>query len=99
MRNNNEYGIPYYEGFRTCSMQSTLLRLLAGMVPPTGGHVHVDQPSSLVFQNPDNQVVMPTVGADVAFGMGCKERLPVAEVRFKSCQIFKYVASWLHSLP
>jgi len=30
----------------------------------------VDQPTGFVFQNPDHQVVMPTVAADVAFGLG-----------------------------
>lgn len=30
----------------------------------------VDAPCGFVFQNPDHQVVMPTVAADVAFGLG-----------------------------
>lgn len=30
----------------------------------------VDAPCGFVFQNPDHQVVMPSVGADVAFGLG-----------------------------
>lgn len=29
-----------------------------------------DAACRFVFQNPDHQVVMPTVGADVAFGLG-----------------------------
>jgi hypothetical protein len=29
-----------------------------------------DAPCGFVFQNPDHQVVMPSVGADVAFGLG-----------------------------
>jgi energy-coupling factor transport system ATP-binding protein len=33
-----------------------------------------------VFQNPDHQLVMPTVGADVAFGL-VEEKLPLPEVR------------------
>jgi energy-coupling factor transporter ATP-binding protein EcfA2 len=36
---------------------------------PLGG-LAVDQPTGFVFQNPDHQVVMPTVAADVAFGLG-----------------------------
>lgn len=50
--------------------KSTLLRVLGGLVSPAGGNVEVDQPSGFVFQNPDHQVVMPTVAADVAFGLG-----------------------------
>jgi hypothetical protein len=30
----------------------------------------VDAPCSFVFQNPDHQVVLPTVASDVAFGLG-----------------------------
>ena len=32
--------------------------------------MEVDGPVGFVFQNPDHQVVMPTVAADVAFGLG-----------------------------
>lgn len=50
--------------------KSTLLKILAGLLSPTDGFVHVRKPRSFVFQNPDHQVVMPTVEADVAFGLG-----------------------------
>nr|XP_029120859.1 ABC transporter I family member 10 isoform X2 [Elaeis guineensis] len=42
--------------------------------------MHVNRPRSFVFQNPDHQVVMPTVEADVAFGLG-KFSLTLNEVR------------------
>lgn len=50
--------------------KSTLLRVLGGLLYPDAGAVQADSPSGFVFQNPDHQVVMPTVGADVAFGLG-----------------------------
>ena len=50
--------------------KSTLLRTLGGLIRPDGGDVRVAQPTSFVFQNPDHQVIMPTVRADVAFGLG-----------------------------
>ncbi|KAL6517280.1 hypothetical protein OROMI_032981 [Orobanche minor] len=50
--------------------KSTLLKILGGLLNPSGGHLRVKKPRSFVFQNPDNQVVMPTVEADVAFGLG-----------------------------
>ncbi|KAL6971866.1 ABC transporter I member 10 [Sarracenia purpurea var. burkii] len=50
--------------------KSTLLIILAGLLKPTDGFVYVEKPKSFVFQNPDHQVVMPTVEADVAFGLG-----------------------------
>ncbi|MGD1903160.1 MAG: energy-coupling factor ABC transporter ATP-binding protein [Geitlerinemataceae cyanobacterium] len=50
--------------------KSTLLRLLAGLLSlPEGESVRVSGRVGFVFQNPDHQLVMPTVGADVAFGL------------------------------
>lgn len=62
------------------SGKSTLLQLLAGLLPCQAGEVTVDQPVGFVFQNPDHQLVMPTVGADVAFGL-VAEQLSLRQVR------------------
>jgi energy-coupling factor transport system ATP-binding protein len=62
------------------SGKSTLLRLLAGLLTPTAGEITIQQPLGFVFQNPDHQLVMPTVGADIAFGL-VKENLSPLEVR------------------
>jgi energy-coupling factor transport system ATP-binding protein len=62
------------------SGKSTLLRLLVGLLPLQTGTIAVDRPVGFVFQNPDHQLVMPTVGADVAFGL-VKEKLSIAQVR------------------
>lgn len=62
------------------SGKSTLLRLLTGILQPKSGRVGVLPPVGFVFQNPDHQLVMPTVGADVAFGL-VEENLPFPEVR------------------
>ncbi|MEY2978741.1 MAG: energy-coupling factor ABC transporter ATP-binding protein [Prochlorotrichaceae cyanobacterium] len=62
------------------SGKSTLLRLLVQLLSLQSGHIHLDRPVGFVFQNPDHQLVMPTVGADVAFGL-VEEQLPYAEVR------------------
>lgn len=62
------------------SGKSTLLKLMTGLLAPQLGQVNLVQPVGFVFQNPDHQLVMPTVGADVAFGL-VAENLSTAETR------------------
>ncbi|HEY9824543.1 MAG TPA: ABC transporter ATP-binding protein [Stenomitos sp.] len=62
------------------SGKSTLLRVLAGLLEAQSGQMHLDTPLGFVFQNPDHQLVMPSVGADVAFGLA-EEKLSYAQVR------------------
>ena len=61
--------------------KSTLVRLLNGLVLPTSGTVNVGQLTTahcakkirrdvgFVFQNPANQIIMPLVRDDIAFGL------------------------------
>jgi len=63
------------------SGKSSFARLLNGLVLPTKGSVSIDglntkrdakavrRKVGFLFQNPDNQVVYPTVGEDLAFGL------------------------------
>ncbi|MEB3231565.1 MAG: energy-coupling factor ABC transporter ATP-binding protein [Leptolyngbyaceae bacterium] len=62
------------------SGKSTLMRLLGGLSRPHGGTIQLLPPVGFVFQNPDHQLVMPTVGADVAFGL-VDEQLSLAETQ------------------
>jgi energy-coupling factor transport system ATP-binding protein len=62
------------------SGKSTLLRLLAGLLDANSGTVEITRPVGFVFQNPDHQLVMPTVAADVAFGL-VSEKLTTTQVR------------------
>eukprot|EP00741_Cyanophora_paradoxa_P007807 tig00001214_g7553.t1 len=52
------------------SGKSTMLQLLLGLVRPDRGSIRIRAPVGFVHQNPDHQVFMPTVGSDVAFGLG-----------------------------
>jgi len=61
------------------SGKSTLLRLLIGLITPQSGHIEVMPPVGFVFQNTDHQLVMPTVGADVAFGL-VEEKLSFGQI-------------------
>jgi energy-coupling factor transport system ATP-binding protein len=59
------------------SGKSTLLRLLAGLLIPDAGSIVMPYKTGFVFQNPDHQLVMPTVGADIAFGLVSENLSPV----------------------
>lgn len=62
------------------SGKSTLLRLLAGLLIPDAGSIVMPYKTGFVFQNPDHQLVMPTVGADIAFGL-VSENLSLVQVK------------------
>lgn len=72
------------------SGKSTLLRLMAGLLTPQAGTVKLAEPMGFVFQNPDHQLVMPTVGADIAFGL-VKEKLTFPQVRERVAEALQAV--------
>ena len=75
------------------SGKSTLLKLLTELLQPQSGTIEVQPPVGFVFQNPDHQLVMPTVGADVAFGL-VEEKLSILEVRQRVEEALATVNLW-----
>ncbi|APE44707.1 cobalt ABC transporter [Sulfitobacter alexandrii] len=67
---------------RNGSGKTSLARVLAGLIVPDGGEVRIagaavarDRKAALsavgiLFQNPDHQIIFPTVEEEIAFGLG-----------------------------
>lgn len=83
------------------SGKTTLVRLLNALILPDLGEVCIAGVSTkdnaraarrnvgLVFQNPDTQIVMPTVAEDLAFGL--------ENLRLPKSEIAREVANWLET--
>lgn len=93
------------------SGKSTFARLLNGLQLPTTGRVLVDGQDTrrrgaevrrsvgFVFQNPDNQIVMPTVAEDLAFGLQPLGLPPPAVARRIRDVLEQYDLGHLHDAP
>ena len=49
--------------------KSTLLKLIKGILQPTNGCIERPSNLSLVFQNPDHQILMPTCGSELILNL------------------------------
>jgi biotin transport system ATP-binding protein len=75
------------------SGKSTFLRLIAGLIRPKSGEVRVlgvsteTRPNTgFLFQNPDHQILFPTVGEEVAFGL-IEQGMNVPEANVKAAAL------------
>lgn len=49
--------------------KSTLLDVMRGIIFPDNGTIHVESPCSYVRQDPSLQILVPTIGADIALSV------------------------------
>ena len=61
--------------------KSTLLKLAQGIIVPTEGFIQKPSHISMVFQNPDHQILMPTCGSELILNI--KDRLNKKEINKK----------------
>jgi biotin transport system ATP-binding protein len=71
---------------RNGSGKSSLLRLLQGLLTPQQGSIQVERPAGLVFQNPDHQILFPTVLEELTFGL-TERGVPPDEARTQAVAI------------
>jgi len=64
----SEPGLWMLVGENGCG-KSTLLKLIKGILQPTSGYIKRPSNLSLVFQNPDHQILMPTCGSELILNM------------------------------
>ena len=84
------------------SGKSSLVRLFNGLLMPNRGKVVVDgidtadyakaarRRVGFVFQNPDNQIVMPTVAEDLAFGLKHLDMSKHEITRLVECELSRF---------
>lgn len=71
--------------------KSTLLRTICGLLLPARGTVSVESPCAYVHQQPDVQIIFPTVGMDIAASVPKKEGTTREEVRGKVEELMEAV--------
>lgn len=61
--------------------KSTLLRVVHGFILPDSGDVKLVKPCSYVRQDPDLQIVMPTIGSNIALSIPDGKHMPRDKIR------------------
>jgi len=65
--------------------KSTILKLIKGIIQPTQGKIKRPDNLSMVFQNPDHQILMPTCGSELILNI--KEKISKKDIHEKVNQV------------
>jgi len=65
--------------------KSTILKLIKGIIQPTKGKIKRPDNLSMVFQNPDHQILMPTCGSELILNI--KENISKKDIHEKVNQV------------
>ncbi len=84
----NEPGLWMLVGKNGCG-KSTLLKLIQRILKPVYGNIQSPQHISMVFQNPDHQILMPTCGSELILNV--KENISKKELNQKIQIVLKKV--------
>lgn len=73
------------------SGKSTLLRAIRGLLEPSIGNVFLERPCGFVHQNPDVQILFPTIGGDIVASIPNVEEITNYEAYRKVVQALDMV--------
>ena len=65
--------------------KSTIMKLIKGIIQPTKGKIKRPSKLSMVFQNPDHQILMPTCGSELILNI--KENISKKDIHEKVNQV------------
>tara|TARA_Y100001978_G_scaffold152715_1_gene137955 strand:- start:17 stop:700 length:684 start_codon:yes stop_codon:yes gene_type:complete len=65
--------------------KSTILKLIKGIIQPTKGKIERPNNLSMVFQNPDHQILMPTCGSELILNI--RENISKKDIHEKVNQV------------
>ncbi len=71
--------------------KSTLMQIIRGLLQPTLGTVQLGRPAAFVDQDPTRQIVMPSVGTDIALFLRLPRSTPDSVARAKVLECLRSV--------
>tara|TARA_Y100001970_G_scaffold294233_2_gene448882 strand:- start:65 stop:739 length:675 start_codon:yes stop_codon:yes gene_type:complete len=73
------------------SGKSTLTKLIKGVLEPQGGRITCQSRISMVFQNPDHQLLFPSCGSEILLNLNCTKDFEITKINQMIENILKRV--------